>query len=238
MNIVITGATKGIGRAIAGRFAAAGFDLIVCARTEKELQKLKKEIENKYPVQCNAFRCDVADKKSLQSFIKYIKSEVKKVDVLVNNAGMFKPGSIINEKEGFLEELMNLNVLSAYHLTRGVITLLKKGTKPCIFNMCSVASIAAYNNGGSYAITKHALLGFTRNLRKELAADNVRVTAVIPGATWSDSWKGVSITQERFIPAEDVAEMVFSAYSLSHQSVVEEIIIRPLKGDIREEEFG
>jgi short-subunit dehydrogenase len=238
MNIIITGATKGIGRAIAERFAATGFDLIVCARREKDLALMKATLEKKYKIKCHTFSCNVGDRQSLNSFIEFIKGKFKRIDVLVNNAGLFRPGSILTEEEGLLEELMNVNVLSAYHLTRGIIGLLKKSNKPHIFNMSSIAGIAAYNNGGSYAITKHALQGLTKNLREELKGDNIRVTAVIPGATWSDSWKGVSIPKKRFIPAEDIAEMIFAAYSLRQQAVVEEIIIRPLKGDIREEEFG
>jgi short-subunit dehydrogenase len=98
--------------------------------------------------------------------------------------------------------------------------------------MCSIASIKAYPNGGSYAISKFALLGFSKVLREELKEFNVRVTAVLPGATRTASWDGVDLPEDRFMRAEDVAETVFSAYSLSERSVVEEIIIRPQLGDI------
>jgi short-subunit dehydrogenase len=101
-----------------------------------------------------------------------------------------------------------------------------------VFNMCSIASIKAYPNGGSYAISKFALLGFSKVLREELKEFNVRVTAVLPGATRTASWDGVDLPEDRFMRAEDVAETVFSAYSISERSVVEEIIIRPQLGDI------
>jgi NAD(P)-dependent dehydrogenase (short-subunit alcohol dehydrogenase family) len=90
----------------------------------------------------------------------------------------------------------------------------------------------AYPNGGSYAISKFALLGFSRCLRAELKEYGIRVTAVMPGATLTDSWAGTSYPNDRFMPPEDVAEMVFSAYSLSTRSVVEDIIIRPQLGDL------
>ena len=98
--------------------------------------------------------------------------------------------------------------------------------------MCSVASIQAYPNGGSYAISKFALLGFSKTLREELKDFGIRVTAVLPGATRTSSWDGTELPDERFIKAEDVAEVVFATYQLSTRSVVEEIVIRPQKGDI------
>jgi short-subunit dehydrogenase len=98
--------------------------------------------------------------------------------------------------------------------------------------MCSIASIKAYPNGGSYAISKFALLGFSKVLREELKEYGVRVTAVLPGATRTASWDAIDLPEDRFMRAEDVAETVFSAYSISERSVVEEIIIRPQLGDI------
>jgi short-subunit dehydrogenase len=101
-----------------------------------------------------------------------------------------------------------------------------------IFNMCSIASIQAYKNGGSYAISKFALLGFSKCLREELKNHRIRVTAVIPGATKTRSWAGAGLPDERFIRPDDVAQAVLSAYLMSVNSVVEEIIIRPQEGDI------
>jgi short-subunit dehydrogenase len=98
--------------------------------------------------------------------------------------------------------------------------------------MCSIASIKAYPNGGSYAISKFALLGFSKVLREELKDKGIRVTAILPGATRTSSWDGVDLPDERFMKSEDVAETIFSAYSLSKRSVVEEILIRPQLGDI------
>jgi short-subunit dehydrogenase len=98
--------------------------------------------------------------------------------------------------------------------------------------MCSIASIKAYPNGGSYAISKFALLGFSKCLREELKSFNIRVTAIMPGATLTASWEGVDLPEERFMRVEDVADTIYGAYSLSGRSVVEEIIIRPQLGDL------
>lgn len=117
-------------------------------------------------------------------------------------------------------------------MTRGVAPAMKLKKAGHIFNICSIASIQAYPNGGSYAISKSAMLGFSRCLREELKTDNIRVTAVMPGATLTASWAGTDLPDERFMKVEDIANTIHSAYQLSNHSVVEEIIIRPQLGDI------
>lgn len=231
--IVVTGATKGIGRAIAERFAQAGFDVAGCARKTDELEKLKADFTKKYPAQkIYTAVADMADKKQVDAFANFVKQIGQPVDVLVNNAGFFIPGAIITEKDGALEDMMNANLFSAYHMTRGLVDTMIANKSGHIFNMCSIASIKAYSNGGSYAITKFALLGFSKCLREELKPVNIRVTAILPGATRTASWDGVDLPDERFMSPEDIAETVFAAYSLSQRSVVEEILIRPQLGDI------
>ena len=89
-----------------------------------------------------------------------------------------------------------------------------------------------YANGGSYSISKYAMLGMTKVLREEMKQHGIRVTAVLPGATLTPSWAGVDLPASRFIKPEDVAESVYGTYSLSKNSVVEEILIRPMEGDI------
>jgi len=100
-----------------------------------------------------------------------------------------------------------------------------------IFSVCSIASLAAYSNGGAYSISKFALLGFTKNLRKEMQPHGIKVTAVIPGAVYTDSWKG-AVAEQRIMKSEDIARIIYSATQLSEQAVVEEIVIRPQLGDL------
>lgn len=231
--IVVTGGTKGIGRAVAERFVRAGFDVAVCARKTDELEKLKADFLRRFPSQKTfTLAADMADKNQVAAFAEFVKQIGRPVDVLVNNAGYFIPGSIITEREGALEDMMNANLFSAYHMTRGIVNLMIARKSGHIFNMCSIASIKAYANGGSYAITKFALLGLSKCLREELKPVNIRVTAILPGATRTASWDGTDLPDERFMNVEDIAETVFAAYSLSARSVVEEILIRPQLGDI------
>src|SRR5687767_6041283 len=174
----------------------------------------------------------MAVKNQVASFTDFVLKLDRPVDVLVNNAGYFIPGEITTEPEGTLESMINANLYSAYYTIRGLISSMKKMKAGHVFNICSIASIKAYANGGSYAISKFAMLGFSKCLREELKTDNIRVTAVMPGATRTRSWEGVDLPDERFMKIEDIAETIFSAYSLSGRSVVEEIIIRPQLGDI------
>lgn len=231
--IVVTGGTKGIGRAIVERFAEAGFNVAVCARKAEELETLKESLKKKYPSgKFYTMSADMADKKQVSAFAAFVRSLDQPTDVLINNAGYFIPGSISTEKEGALEDMMNVNLYSAYYMTRGLVDQMITRKSGHIFNMCSIASIKAYSNGGSYAITKFALLGFSKCLREELKPVGIRVTSILPGATRTASWDGVDLPDERFMSVEDVAETVYAAYSLSQRSVVEEILIRPQLGDI------
>jgi short-subunit dehydrogenase len=153
------------------------------------------------------------------------------VHLLVNNAGVFRPGSIAEEPDGVFELQMNTNVASAYHLTRALLQELKKSDKALIVNMCSTASITAYVNGGSYCISKFALLGMSKVLREELKNTQVAVTSLLPGATLTNSWAGTELPASRFMQPSDVAEVVFQAWNLSPSAVLEEVLLRPIAGD-------
>lgn len=231
--IVVTGGTRGIGRSIVEKFLEAGFDIATCARQQNDLDELIKFGSNKYPTQkIHSKRADLSGDKEAKSFGDYVNALNHPVDVLVNNAGYFLPGELVHEAEGTLESMINANLYSAYHVTRKLAANMISKKAGHIFNMCSIASIKAYPNGGSYAISKFALLGFSKCLREELKPFGIRVTAVLPGATFTTSWEGAGLPEERFIKAQDVADTVYGAYALSERSVVEEIILRPLEGDI------
>jgi len=233
MNAVITGSTRGIGKAITEKFATEGFNVAICARNKKDLDQQYDELHQKFPdMEIIAHPCDVSDKKQLKAFADLVKAQWKTVEVLVNNAGIFLPGLIHKEKAGTLEKLLKTNLYSAYYLTQFLLRQVTRDKSGHIFNICSTASIQAYPNGGSYGISKFALLGFSKNLRLEMIPYNIKVTAVIAGATFTSSWQGSELPEERFMKAEDIAHAVWNAYTMSPQTVVEEILVRPMKGDI------
>jgi NADP-dependent 3-hydroxy acid dehydrogenase YdfG len=230
---VITGATKGMGKAIAEKLLQEGFDIAVCARTSNDLKNLQDKWNGKFPER-NIFiqNVDVKEKSQVLDFAKNVKSSFQKVDILVNNAGLFIPGKLLEEPDNQLDMMIKTNLYSVYYLTRAILPSLLKSEKAHIFNMCSVASLKAYPNGGSYSISKYALLGFTENLRYELMEQKIKVTAITPGAVWTDSWKSSGIPEKRMMAASDIAEIFWTTYNLSPQAVVENIIMRPQLGDI------
>jgi len=231
--IVVTGGTKGIGKAVITCFAREGFDIATCARNEQDLESLKEEIGNAFPnINFHSQKADLAKKEEVLRFAQFVKNLDTSVEVLVNNAGLFIPGQLHTEEEGMLEKTMDINVYSVYHLTRQLIGEMKARRTGHIFNLCSTASIMPYINGGSYCISKFALLGMTKVLREEMKEHGVRVTAIMPGATLTASWEGVDLPPERFMPPEDVAEAILTTYKMSDRSVVEELLIRPQLGDI------
>ena len=232
-NIVVTGASKGIGRAVVLKFAVEGFAVAACSRNEADLKKLEEEVHAVAPALNHVFTpCDMSDSSQVKQFADKIKDEWGTVEILVNNAGVFIPGQIINEAEGTLEKLINTNLYSAYHITRSLVPGMIAAKTGHIFNMCSVASLHAYANGGSYSISKFALLGFSKSLREELKPHGLKVTSLMPGATLTDSWAGVDLPESRFMKADDIAQLIFDIYHLSDSTVIEEVVLRPVLGDI------
>ncbi|MBA2745747.1 MAG: SDR family oxidoreductase [Flavisolibacter sp.] len=233
MNAVITGASRGIGKATAHLLALNGFDLYLCSKHEHNLlsaiEDLKKDFPNNH---IDGKALDLGKKEGAQLFGEWVLSNTTGIDILVNNAGTFIQGNVSDEPEGALEQMLEVNLFSAYHLTRSLLPAMKKAASGHIFNICSIASLNAYPGGGSYGISKYALLGFTKNLRAELFEHAIKVTAIIPGAVYTDSWKGSGISEQRIMEARDIAKMIWAAAQLSPQAVVEDIVMRPQLGDL------
>lgn len=232
MNIVITGASKGIGRAIAEVFASGGHHLFLCARGETGLYKAVEELQTRYPASIVKARpADLSRKEEVKAFGAWC-LEYGVPDILVNNAGIFEPGSVYNEPEGALESQLQTNLLSAYHLTRSVLPWMMEKKHGHIFNICSIAALDAYPNGGAYSISKFALHGFSKNLREEMKPYGIKVTSVHPGAVMTDSWAGFDNSRNRILEAADIAELILAASRLTPQACVEDIVIRPQLGDL------
>jgi short-subunit dehydrogenase len=233
MNCIITGASRGLGMAMAERFAAGGYDLYLCSRDAVKLAEATKELSGRYPgVAIHSKAVDMGERTEVADLARWLGDGGVAVDVLINNAGQFIPGSVHNEPEGALETLMAVNLYSAYHLTRHLLPAMMVRRRGHIFNICSVASLKAYPNGGAYSISKYALAGFSANLREEMKPHGIKVTAVYPGAAYTDSWASTGVDPQRLMKAADVAEMVYTASRLSPQAVVEDILLRPQLGDL------
>jgi short-subunit dehydrogenase len=233
MKAIITGATKGIGKAIGVALMKEGYDLAINSRSESDLIHTAKEFSVlRGGGNVIYHQTDMSDKAAVQSFGAFVLDQWGGADVLINNAGIFIPGKIINEPEGGLEKMIETNLYSAYYLTRMIVPSMIENRSGHIFNMCSIASLIAYPNGGSYGISKFAMYGMSKALREELKETGVKVTSIMPGATWSNSWAGVDLPENRLMKASDIAEVVVSALKMSPSAVVEDIVIRPQLGDL------
>ena len=233
LNIIITGASKGMGKAMAERFAREGHNLFLCARSIEQLRTTSEKIQKSYPtIRVFHFPADLSIKSSAIAFAGEVLKQFSRIDILINNAGQFIPGSIYNEEDGALEQMLGINLFSAYHLSRALLPSMMLKKNGMIVNICSIASLKAYDNGGSYSISKFALMGFSKNLREELKPYNIKVTTVYPGAVYTSSWEGSGIDKDRIMEVNDIADMVLAATKLSPQACVEEIVIRPILGDL------
>ena len=230
--VIITGASRGIGKAVAEIFAANGHDLFLSSRNEIALYKSMEELQSKYPsVSIKAKAFDLTDKQQAKDLgnwcLKYVVP-----DIVINNAGLFEPGSVHNEPEGLLEKQLAINLNSAYHLTRTLLPKMMERRSGHIFNLCSIASLNAYENGGAYSISKFAIYGFSKNLREEMKPYNIKVTSIHPGAVLTDSWADYDNSSQRIMEAEDIAKMIFACTQLSVAACVEDLVIRPQLGDL------
>ncbi len=228
---VVTGGTKGIGKAIVHTLAKEGFHQVVCSRTAADLKHLERELMATGGA-VETFRADLSKKQEVEAFAEFVLEKCPRLDILVNNTGVFVPGSILEEPPNALEQMLETNLISAYLLTKKLAPTMVDQRFGHIFNMCSIASQIAYPNGGSYSISKFALLGFSKGIREELKDKGVKVSSILPGATWSDSWEGVDLPESRLMQAQDIADLVLAAYKLSPAAVVEDIVVRPQLGDL------
>lgn len=233
MNALITGATKGMGKAIAQQLALNGYNLALCARNAGDLEKLCTEFKDQYPKQkFISLPTDCGNKADVILFTEFVQEHFQYLDVLINNAGMFIPSTILDEESEVLDQQMQINVYSAYYLSKAFGKQMRERKSGHIFNICSIASKKPVVAAGSYSVTKFALLGLTNVLREELMPHKVKVTAVLPGSTLTDSWAGTSIPTERFVHAEDIASAIINCLKMSAGANVDEIVIRPVEGDI------
>ena len=231
-NIIITGASRGFGYAIAEIFAENGNDLLLTSMNEDRLLQAVEELQTRYQgISIKAKPFDLSKKEQAQAFGQWCLKNGSP-EVLVNNAGSFAGSNVRDEEDGALEKMIETNLYSAYHLTRTIVPAMIVKRSGHIFNMSSIAGLKAYPNGGAYSISKFALRGFSMNLRDELKPYNIKVTTVFPGASYTDSWAASGIERERFMEASDIAKMVYAAFLLSPQACVEEITLRPQLGDI------
>ncbi len=232
MIAVVTGASQGIGQAIAEAFAERdGAQVALVARTESKLETVAEHCRA-HGGEALVLPTDVTDEGDVAEMAKEVKDEWGVPDVLVNNAGMFTYAPLDElTLDGFREQI-DVNLTGTFAVTQAFLPDMQDRGAGHLFYMASVASIQAYPGNAGYCAAKHGVRGLARVVREETKDEGLRVTTVIPGATYTPTWDGVDLPEERFMPPEDVAQSVVDAYHLSDRTVLEELLLRPQEGDV------
>ncbi len=234
---IVTGGSRGIGKAIAEELASKGYGLILLANDKARLGKTAKDIAQKYKVNVDCFACNLSKIKEIDSFEKYCTAKKVAIDVIVNNAGTFISGTTEDAAIDSYEEMQAVNMRGTFYLTQKLIPLIKKGQQKRIIIISTCRALEPYpggEDGTLYAISKWALRGWARSLREELRKYKIGVTVIYPGAVFTDLWEGTKTPKGQFIDPKDVAKAVCAALSVSPQTVIEDMVIMPLVGNITE----
>jgi short-subunit dehydrogenase len=228
----ITGASSGIGRAAAVEFAKTGNKVFASARRVTELERLNRELK-KDKLSVEIYPCNVASSANVDQTAKKILAE-NDVDCLVNNAGItsWKPAeeNSINE----IDDVINTNLLGSIYTIKSLLPHFIKRGGGTIINILSIVTRRTFTNSTAYAASKMGLLGYTNSLREEVRKHKIRVINVIPGTTETPMWahKVREKHSERMMDPEDIARVLVSAYLEKNNIITEEIIVRPIEGDL------
>jgi 3-oxoacyl-[acyl-carrier protein] reductase len=225
---VVTGATDGIGRAVALALAHAGARLAVCARTGERVNELVRELRRDSSVV--GAPCDVSDEGAVETFASFVRERLGPVDVLVNNAGLARFGPAWELPVEAFDETMAVNVRGTYLMTRAFLPDMLTRGDGHIVNIASLAGRNPVPGGAAYAAAKHALLGFSKSLFGEVRKQGVRVTAICPGSVVTPFFEksGASLDHpDRKLQPEDIADTVLAVLQLPPRALISELDIRP-----------
>jgi 3-hydroxy acid dehydrogenase/malonic semialdehyde reductase len=236
--IFITGSTAGFGKAIALKFAEHGYDVIINGRRTDRLKKLEEEIKNTYGVKVFSLPFDVRNKKAVEEAIHSLPHDWKKIDVLVNNAGLAQGLSLI--QDGNIEDwetMIDTNVKGLLYVSRTVMPLMIDNQKGHIINLSSIAGKEAYQKGNIYCATKFAVDALTKSMRIDLLEHKIRVTSIDPGAAETEfslvRFKGDAERAKKAylgyepLKAEDIAEVAYFAASRPPHVCLNDIVMTP-----------
>jgi 3-oxoacyl-[acyl-carrier protein] reductase len=218
-NALITGAGKGIGKAIALALANEGVNVILVSRTQADVDQLAIEI-NKLGVKSLALAADVSDINSINSAVEEALAEFKSIDILINNAGIGAFGKFLELEPNAWERIIQVNLMGTYYTTRAVIPNMIERQTGDIINISSTAGLNGNAVTSAYSASKFAVLGLTDSLMQEMRKHNIRVTALTPSTVATDMAKDLNLTDgnpEKVMQPEDIAELIVAQLKLSRR---------------------
>ena len=229
-GIWITGASSGIGKSTVKEFVSVGCNVFASARRINELNRLT---ENDSESQIGIYPCNVASRANVDQTFKKISTEYN-INCLINNAGITSFKSVEENSVKEIDEVINTNLLGSIYTIKAVLPHFIRNGEGTIINVLSVVTEKTFTNSSVYSASKMGLLGYARVLREEVRKYNIRVINVIPGATETPIWTREMRDEnsERMINPESIARLMVSAFLQSDNLVVEEIVVRPIQGDL------
>ncbi len=228
----ITGASSGIGRASAAEFAKIGSRVFVSARRVTELERLNRELK-KEDKEVEIYPCNVASSQNVDQTVKKILAEGD-VDCLINNAGITSWKLAEENSTNEIDDVINTNLLGSIYTIKYLLPHFIERGGGTIINILSVVTKKIFTHSSAYAASKMGLLGYTNVLREEVRKHKIRVINVIPGTTETPMWppKVREEHSERMLNPEEIARVIVSAYLERSSMVTEEILVRPMEGDL------
>ncbi|HMD14239.1 MAG TPA: SDR family oxidoreductase [Bacteroidota bacterium] len=229
----VVGASRGIGKEIAKAFASIGCAVCCSGRNQKELREVVREID-KQGGYADLFPCDITKSADINKTFKIIHQKFGKVDVLINNAGITVFKTFLQTSSKEFSDIIKTNLEGQVGCVRAVLPLMVKRQNGWIINILSNAALKTFEASSAYSASKAGMLGFSRVLREEMRQFNVRVVNIIPGATSTAMWSSSDRKKykHRMMTAKGVAEAVLAVYQMPEDVVTDEILLRPIKGDI------
>lgn len=224
---IVTGAGRGIGRAIAASLAGEGAHVVLISRSRNELENVLREIEGSGGTGEIA-QADITDDERVGEVFESVIARHSRIDILVNNAGIGKFSPLRNLTMDDFDSMWKLNVRAVVHCTKLALPVMERNNRGIIVNISSLAGKNAFVGGGGYAATKWALLGLSRCLMLEERGHNVRVITISPGSVDTEfSGPKDPAKAQRILSPQDVADTVLLAVTMPERAMVSEIDIRP-----------
>ncbi|QEE49707.1 3-ketoacyl-ACP reductase [Flavobacterium alkalisoli] len=223
-NALITGAGKGIGKAVAIALAAEGVNVALLARTKTDLEQVAKEIEP-YGVKTVIVTADIANIESVNQAVNTVLGEFKTIDILINNAGIGKFGKFLDLAPEEFENIIKVNLFGIYYATRAVLPGMIEQQGGDIINISSTAGLKGAPITSAYSASKFAVMGLTESLMQEVRKHNIRVTALTPSTVATDMAINLNLTDgnpEKVMQAEDIAELIVSQLKLNRRVFIKE----------------